>query len=97
ATYDSGATPILTAAAENGSTFEGWSGPCAGAPNTCQVTMNAAKTVTGTFNLPRFTLTVNATAGTGSGAVTSNDGLINCSAGSCTATYDSGATPILTA
>src|SRR5439155_448203 len=40
ATYNSGATPILTAAAASGSTFAGWSGACAGAPNPCQVTMN---------------------------------------------------------
>src|SRR2546430_3346977 len=57
--------------------------------------MTAARTVTATFNIQRFTLTVNP-AGAGSGTVTSNDGLIICP-GTCLATYDSGTVVTLTA
>jgi len=38
----------LTAAPDLGSTFTGWSGACAGS-GTCIVTMDAAKSVTATF------------------------------------------------
>jgi len=39
----------LTARAARGSTFVGWSGACTGT-GSCAVTMNAAKSVTATFN-----------------------------------------------
>lgn len=39
----------LTATPTAGSLFGGWSGACAGSGNTCQVTMDAAKSVTATF------------------------------------------------
>src|SRR5437867_11842902 len=57
--------------------------------------MTAAKSVTATFNVQLFALTVNR-AGTGSGTVTSSDGLISCPS-SCTATYDSSTSVTLTA
>src|SRR5207244_1952524 len=82
ATYNSGDAPILTGAAASGSTFAGWSGGGCSGTSPCTVTMNATKSVTATFNVQRFTLTVNP-GGTGSGTVTSNDGLINCP-GTCT-------------
>jgi Divergent InlB B-repeat domain len=47
--YASGAAVTLTATAAGGSTFTGWSGACTGTA-TCAVTMNAAKSVTATFN-----------------------------------------------
>lgn len=96
ATYNSGATVTLTASPAAGSIFAGWSGCDTVADTTCTVTTSAARSVTATFNVQRFTLTVN-TGGTGSGTVSSSDGLIaNCS-GTCTGTYDSGATVTLTA
>src|SRR5256885_17013819 len=49
--------------------------------------MNAARSVGATFTRQTFTLTVGKT-GTGSGTVTSGDGLINCGA-TCSATYNS--------
>src|SRR5438128_1906086 len=58
ATYDSGTVVTLTAAAASGSTFGGWSGSCTTTSTTCTVTMNGARTVTATFNVRRFTLTV---------------------------------------
>lgn len=48
-TYDEGASVTLTATANDGSLFAGWSGDCAGT-GTCQVTMDAAKEVTATFD-----------------------------------------------
>jgi IPT/TIG domain/Divergent InlB B-repeat domain len=40
----------LTASASSGSTFVGWGGACSGAAGTCVVPIDAAKTVTATFN-----------------------------------------------
>src|SRR5207302_9821479 len=58
APYHSGTMVTLTASASGGSTFGGWSG-CDGVSGlTCTVTMNASRSVTATFNAPRFTLTV---------------------------------------
>src|SRR5207302_1475579 len=88
ATYDSGSSVTLTAAPASGSTFAGWSGCNGVSGSTCTVTMSAARSVTATFNVQRFTLTVGE-AGTGSGTVTSSDGSIGCP-GTCAATYDSG-------
>src|SRR5438105_3170443 len=70
ATYNSGTTVTLTATSAGGSTFGGWSGSCAGSSTTCTVTMSAARSVTATFTLQTFTLSVGK-AGTGSGTVTS--------------------------
>jgi len=49
AAFSSGASVILSPIADAGSTFAGWSGACTGT-GTCSVTMDAAKTVTATFN-----------------------------------------------
>ena len=46
--YARGTTVSLTASADSGSTFAGWSGPCAGT-TTCKLTMSAAESVTATF------------------------------------------------
>src|SRR5439155_4811255 len=62
---------------------------------TCTVTMNASRSVTATFNAPRFTLTVSK-GGTGTGTVTSSDGGISCGA-TCAAPYDGGTLVTLTA
>ena len=48
ATYNSGSSVTLTASANLGSLFSGWSGACSGL-GTCTVTMNAARSVTATF------------------------------------------------
>ena len=95
--YGRGTSVTLTATVTSGSTFDGWSGACTGTASTCTVTMDtgAAKAVTATFNLPRYTLTVNK-AGTGSGTVTSYPAGINCGA-DCTESYTSGTSVTLTA
>ncbi|KJU85026.1 conserved hypothetical protein, secreted, partial [Candidatus Magnetobacterium bavaricum] len=49
-TYNAGSSVTLTATANSGSTFAGWSGDCTGSSSTCTVTMSAAKNVTATFN-----------------------------------------------
>jgi uncharacterized protein (DUF2141 family) len=89
ASYTSGTLVTLTQAAATGSSFAGWSGACTGTA-ACQVTMNAAKSVTAAFNLSPVTyaLTV-AKAGTGSGTVTSSPAGISCGA-DCSQAYGSG-------
>jgi len=49
ANFSSGASVILSAVADAGSSFAGWGGACSGT-GTCSVTMDAAKSVTATFN-----------------------------------------------
>ncbi len=50
ASYTSGTVVTLTATPAGGSTFGGWSGAGCSGTGTCVVTMNAAQTVTATFN-----------------------------------------------
>jgi uncharacterized repeat protein (TIGR02543 family) len=51
APYHQGDIVQLSATADSGWTFTGWSGDCAGADSVCTVTMDAAKSVTATFTL----------------------------------------------
>lgn len=99
ASYPKDTIVTLTAAADQaaGATFAGFSGGgCTGAATTCNVTMDAAKTVTATFEkVGNFMLTVSK-AGSGAGSVTSNDGKISCGA-TCFASYPAGTTVTLTA
>jgi hypothetical protein len=53
-----GTVVTLTATAESGSTFSGWSGACAGSATTCQVTMSEARAVTATFPRPDAVITI---------------------------------------
>jgi PKD repeat protein len=92
--YASGTLVTLTATPTGGSTFGGWSGGGCSGVGPCTVTMNAAQTVTATFN-PPFLLTV-VLAGTGTGTVTSAPAGINC-APDCTEPYAGGTLVSLTA
>src|SRR5215210_4009203 len=65
--YATGTVVTLTATPATGSTFTGWSGDCSGT-GTCVVTMTAARSVTATFAVQTFTLTVSL-AGAGTGTV----------------------------
>jgi uncharacterized repeat protein (TIGR02543 family) len=56
--YISGTTAVLTATADAGSTFDGWSGDVNSLTNSISVTMDSDKTVTATFTLEEYTLTV---------------------------------------
>jgi hypothetical protein len=103
ATYDTGTVVTLTATPATGSNFTSWSGCNTVVGSTCTVTMNAARSVTATFTLQRFTLSVNKTntLGLGDGTVTSTSspaspGQINCG-GTCSASYDYGTVVTLTA
>ncbi|MBA3458809.1 MAG: hypothetical protein H0T46_02530 [Deltaproteobacteria bacterium] len=93
--YTANQMVTLTAAASTGSTFAGWSGGGCTGTGTCIVTMNAAITVTATFTLQQFALTV-AKAGNGSGNVTSNPAGIACGV-DCTQNYNYNTMVTLTA
>jgi hypothetical protein len=94
--YLEGTEVVLTAAADApGSSFEGWSGCDSSAGNQCTVTLAADRTVVAEFVAQRRTVEV-ATAGTGSGTVTSAPGPIDCGS-VCSADYVAGTLVTLTA
>ncbi|MFL6291875.1 MAG: InlB B-repeat-containing protein, partial [Thermoanaerobaculia bacterium] len=74
----------LTATPAVGSVFDGWSGDCTGT-GTCNVTMDQARSVTATFSVATFELTVSL-AGPGSGSVASSPAGIDCGS-DCSETY----------
>lgn len=97
--YGFGQNITLTATADPGSTFGGWSGgagTCSGNTNPCVVTISAAATVTATFTITSHTLTIGNNAGNGGGTVTSNPAGINCGA-DCAEPYTHGTPIVLTA
>jgi hypothetical protein len=93
-------TPIaLTATADLGALFVGWSGAgCSGAAMTCTVTLRAAATVTANFQAftPPFYLTLHVN-GTGQGTVTSSAGAPCRVPGYCVTRFDAIARVELTA
>jgi hypothetical protein len=88
----------MTATAGTDSMFSGWTGCDSVSGATCTVSMTSARTVTATFMLKRFTLSVTKT-GIGKGTVTSSPAGINCSgSGSgCSSDYVVNTTVRLTA
>ena len=95
ASFASGSPVTLTASAAAGSVFSGWSGAGCSGTATCVVTMNAAQSVTATFAIGQYALTVTK-SGSGSGVVTSNPASIDCGA-TCGASFAAGSTVVLTA
>ena len=93
--YTFGTGVTLTASPGLGSTFTGWSGGGCSGTGTCNVTINSAQSVTATFTLNIYTLTVTR-AGTGSGSVSSVPAGITCGA-DCSEPYNHGTTITLTA
>jgi hypothetical protein len=94
ASFSSGQVVTLTATPASDSLFAGWTGDADCSDGS--VTMTADRSCTATFNLiPTNTLTI-ATAGTGTGAVTSSPAGINCGA-TCGASFTSGQGVTLTA
>ena len=85
-TYTEDTLVTLTATADAGSSFAGWSG--AADCSDGSVTMTGNRSCAATFTLQTRTLTV-AKAGTGSGTVTSSPGGISCG-GDCSEAYDYG-------
>jgi hypothetical protein len=84
--FEEGELVTLSAVADVGSIFSGWSGDCTGT-GSCQVTMSAARDVTATFT-PIHPLTV-ALAGAGTGTVTSSPAGISCPP-DCTEDFEEG-------
>ena len=96
ASFTSGASVTLSATADTGSSFAGWSGAGCSGTGSCIVTMDAAKTVTATFTAvapTSYALTVSKT-GTGNGTVTGPG--IDCGS-DCTENYTSGTSVTLSA
>ena len=94
--FGDGAVVTLTATADVGSDFTGWTGSGCTGTGTCIVTMDAAHSVTATFDLkPDKTLTVSKT-GTGSGSVSSSPVGITCGA-TCASSFNYGTVVTLTA
>jgi hypothetical protein len=100
---------VLTATADPGSAFAGWSGACTGTSTTCRVTMTQSRSVRASFSgsgVQSYTLNVSG-SGTGNGTVRSQTGLtpaINCTitagtagATGCSASYTQGTAVTLTA
>ncbi|MCE5290832.1 MAG: hypothetical protein LLG14_16560 [Nocardiaceae bacterium] len=81
----------LTAMADAGSEFTGWSGACSNTSGSCVVTMNEATSVTATFRATQFQLTVIRAldGGPSGGTVYTADSVINCGE-ECTATFNAG-------
>jgi len=95
ASFGDGTVVQLAATPMGNSTFAGWSGACSGT-GACQVTVNAAKSVTATFSTSSgFALTVTP-SGTGTGTVSSNPAGINCGQ-ACSFNFASGTVVQLTA
>jgi len=91
-----GATVTLTALPDLGAQFTGWSGGgCSGAAPTCTVTVADATSVTATFDVAEYLVTI-ATAGPGSGMVVAPTAGVACP-GSCTAMIRHGSALTLTA
>ncbi len=84
ASFAAGTVVSLTATANSGSVFSGWSGACVGTGR-CSVTMNQAQNVNAAFS-PGQVLTVTTS---GAGTVTSNPSGINCGT-KCSGTYTTG-------
>ncbi|MCP4285400.1 MAG: hypothetical protein GY792_13245, partial [Gammaproteobacteria bacterium] len=92
--FDYGTVITLTATTDTGSTFTGWGEACTGTSD-CIVTMDTAKSVTATFTLEQYDLSV-ALDGTGNGTVTSTPPGIDCDT-ACTAAFNYGTVVTLTA
>lgn len=90
-------TPVtLTAQAAAGSTFAGWSGACTGT-GSCSVAMDAAKSVTASFNTAASTRVVTLSkTGSGTGSVTSTPSGLSCAAGCTGATANFSTTAAIT-
>jgi len=96
ASYDSGTSLTLTAAASNDWDFTSWSGCDSTNGNQCTITMNAVKNVAATFTLNphQFTLAITK-SGTGNGSISSSPSGIECGS-VCSAQYNHGAVVTLT-
>lgn len=90
-----GTAVSLSATADTGSVFDGWSGACTGT-DTCNVTMDSAKTVTASFAVAPKAYTLSVTV-SGAGRVVSKPGGVSCRKGTCSKSFKTGKTVTLTA
>ncbi len=90
-----GTAVTLSAAPAIGSRFTGWSGACTGTASTCTVSMSAARTVTASFVLQSYGVTVTR-SGSGVGTVVSNPIGLNCGT-TCSVAKNYGSSLTLTA
>ena len=86
--FETGTEVELTASADAGSSFTGWTGEGCTGTGTCTVTMDQARSVTATFTRDAYRLTVTKT-GTGDGSIGSDPAAINCGP-TCEADFVSG-------
>jgi hypothetical protein len=93
--FSHGTEVTLTAIADPGSTFDGWSGACTNLSGSCVVMMTEAKDATAIFSKVDYQLTVNK-AGDGSGNITSDPPGIDCG-GTCNGMFSHGTEVTLTA
>jgi uncharacterized repeat protein (TIGR01451 family) len=75
--FEYGTVVTLTATADTGSTFVGWSGAVSSTQSVVTVIMDTNKSVTATFDLNQYALTITKD-GTGTGHVGSNPAGIDC-------------------
>lgn len=97
-TYEQITVVTLTAAPDEGSTFEGWSGDCSGQELSCTVTVDGNKNVTAIYEsiqTEAYPLNIEK-SGPGYGIVESDYGGIACGY-NCTQYYEPGAVVTLTA
>lgn len=90
--YGTGVT--LTASANTGSTFAGWTDCDSVSSNDCSVTMTSNKTVSAAFTLNTYPLTATK-SGTGSGSLMATG--LSCINNTCTGTYNYNETVHITA
>lgn len=86
--YLNGTDVTLTAIAAEGSVFTGWSGSCTGT-DPCEVSIVDATTVTATFTLITYTVSVS-TDGGGAGTVYSIPTSVECPGAECSPEIDHG-------
>jgi len=93
--YTDGTSVQLTASANSGFSFSGWTGACAGQGNPCTLTMSQAQNTTANFMLIPVSYTLSV-ALNGNGSVVSNPAGINCGS-ACSQSYTNGTIVQLTA
>lgn len=89
-------TVTLTASPAAGQLFTSWGGDCAGTTPTCTVTMQAARTVTASFNAPAASTVSLAVSVSGGGSLRSTPAGIDCGS-NCTAAFPADTSVVLNA